>query len=187
MPPSHPTASLIASRVRDTTPEDIADVQAIYAYYVRHGTASFELDPPDVSTMVKRFQYLKESGFPHRVLIDENGMVGGYAYASAYRPRPAYQWTVESTVYVHPDHQRKGYGRALLTDLIPICEAAGFRQMIAVIGGSDHVASIELHRAFGFEVAGALKAVGYKQGRWLDSVIMQRAIGPGAEALPKPT
>ena len=177
---STPSASLM----RDTTLDDIPDVQAIYAHHVQNGTASFELSPPDIATMVERFQHLKALGYPHRVLVDAEGQIGGYAYASAYRPRPAYQWTVESTVYVHPNHQRKGYGRLMLTDLIPVCEARGYRQMIAVIGGSDHVASIELHRAFGFEVAGTLKSVGYKHDQWLDSVIMQRAIGAGATTPP---
>jgi len=159
-------------------------VQAIYAHHVIAGTASFELQPPDLETMMSRFLALQDQGYPHRVLAEPDGQIGGYAYASAYRPRPAYQWTVESTVYVHPDCQRMGYGRQLVTDLIAACESAGYRQMIAVIGGSQHAASIELHRGAGFSDVGVLKNVGFKHGKWLDSVLMQRAIGDGGTRAP---
>jgi phosphinothricin acetyltransferase len=170
-------------KIRDATPADIAAVTAIYAPAVREGTASFELDPPDEAEMSRRMATVVGGGYPYLV-AEQAGRVIGYAYASAYRTRPAYRWSVENTVYISPSAKRTGAGRALLRALILACEAKGYRQMIAIIGDSGHSASIGLHRALGFTFCGTIHSVGYKHGRWLDSVIMQRALGPGDTSPP---
>jgi L-amino acid N-acyltransferase YncA len=169
--------------IRSAGPRDMAAVTRIYAHAVRHGTASFELEPPDEAEMTRRHETLCGSKYPF--LVAELGRtVAAYAYAGPYRARPAYHWTVEDSVYVDPGAQRRGLGRVLLDRLIAESEARGFRQMIAVIGDSDNVASLELHRAAGFRLVGTFADVGFKFGRWLDSVLMQRALGPGASAAP---
>jgi phosphinothricin acetyltransferase len=151
---------------------------------VRHGTASFELEPPDETEMARRQRTLIDGGFPYLV-AERGGALVGYAYAGLYRVRPAYRYTVEDSVYVAPEAHRQGVGRALLDALIARCTDAGFRQMIAVIGDSTlQAASINLHAAAGFRLIGTLDAVGYKHGRWLDSVYMQRALGAGGAAPP---
>ncbi len=150
---------------------------------LRHGTASFELDPPDEAEMARRQRALAEGGFPYLV-AELDGGIAGYAYAGPYRARPAYRFSVEDSVYVAAEAHRRGVGRALLDRLIVEAEARGFRQMIAVIGDSAQAPSIELHRAAGFRLIGAIEAVGFKFGRWLDSVLMQRALGPGASTMP---
>jgi phosphinothricin acetyltransferase len=127
--------------------------------------------------MSRRYQALRADGYPY-LAAEQDGMLAGYAYAGPYRPRPAYRWTIESSVYVAPHAQRRGVGRALLQQLILESESCGFRQMIAVIGGSANDASIQLHRAAGFRMIGTLNNVGYKFDRWLDSVLMQRSLGP---------
>lgn len=160
------------------TEAHVAGVQAIYAQAVEEGTASFELDPPSVAEMQARWSALVEGDFPYLVAL-RGGAVVGYAYAGPYRTRPAYRGTVENSVYVRPDAQGTGVGRALLAELIARCEAAGFRQMVAVIGDSANAGSIGLHRSQGFQNAGVFRAVGWKHGRWLDSVLMQRPLGPG--------
>lgn len=159
-------------------PADLPTIQAIYAHAVINGTASFELDPPDLAEMTRRFEALTTGGFPYLV-AHEGDRVLGYAYAGAYRARPAYRGTLEDSVYIAPEAKGRGLGKALLTALITEAEARGFRQMIAVIGGSGHMASIKLHEALGFEHIGALKNVGYKHDQWLDTVFMQRALGEG--------
>lgn len=165
-------------KIRDATPADIAAITAIYEPAVLEGTASFELEPPDQAEMARRMASILAGGYPY--LVAEHGdRVIGYAYASAYRTRPAYRWSVENTVYISPAAKRTGCGRTLLEALIEACVAKGYRQMIAVIGDSGHSASIGLHRALGFTFCGTIHSVGYKHGRWLDSVIMQRALGPG--------
>ncbi len=169
--------------IRAATAADIPAITAIYDHAVRHGTASFELDPPDAAEMARRRQTLADAGFPYLVAETE-GAVAGYAYAGAYRPRPAYRWSVEDSVYVAPALQRRGVGRALLARLITAAEERGFRQMIAVIGDSAQAPSIELHRAAGFHMIGRVENVGHKFGRWLDTVLMQRPLGPGASAPP---
>lgn len=169
--------------IRDATPADIADITAIYAPAVRDGTASFELEPPDEAEMARRMQAIVAGGYPYLV-AEVGGRVLGYAYASAYRTRPAYRWSVENTVYISPAAQRTGAGRVLLAALIAACTAKGYRQMLAVIGDSGHSASIGLHRALGFTFCGTIHSVGFKHGRWLDSVIMQRQLGPGDTAPP---
>jgi len=161
----------------------MAAITAIYAHAVRFGTATWELDPPDVAEMTRRFDALTAAGFP--VLVaDAAGVVLGYAYAGSYRPRAAYRWTVEDSVYVAPDAQGRGVGRALLTALVDACTARGFRQMMAVIGDRDNVASVGLHTAMGFVPVGVATGVGFKHGRWLDQVLMQRALGEGATSAP---
>jgi L-amino acid N-acyltransferase YncA len=169
--------------IRTAQPDDLPAITAIYAVHVRTGTGSFELVPPDEAEMARRRQAVVTAGLPY--LVAELGeRVAGYAYASPYRPRPAYNFTVENSVYVADWAQRHGVGRALLQALIPACEAAGKRQMIAVIGDADNVASIALHEALGFHHVGRLRHVGFKHDRWLDVVIMQRPLGCGADALP---
>lgn len=170
--------------VRPAQAADIPAITAIYDEAVRFGTASFELTPPDEAEMLRRFEAIIAGG--HVYLVCTNGeTLLGYAYASAYRPRPAYRWTVENSVYVAKDGRRRGVGRALLARLIADCEARDFRQMVAVIGDSANAGSIGLHAALGFEMTGTLKNVGRKFDRWLDTVIMQRALGAGAETPPQ--
>jgi L-amino acid N-acyltransferase YncA len=168
--------------VRAATETDIPAIAAIYRPAVLTGTASFELAPPDDAEMLRRFRTLTEAGYPYLV-AEAEGRVLGYAYAGAYRPRPAYRFSVENSIYVAAEAQRSGVGRILLEALIDLCTAKGYRQMIAVIGDSAQSASIKLHRSAGFRFSGTIHSVGYKHGRWLDSVIMQLALGPG-EATP---
>jgi len=169
--------------IRPAGPADIPTITRIYAHAVRNGTATFELEPPDEAEMRQRMTALLDGNFPY-LAADSGGAVAGYAYAALYRTRPAYRFTVEDSIYVDPNVQRRGVGRVLLTRLIEECEKRGFRQMIAVIGDSAQTASIELHRAAGFRHAGNLQNVGFKFGRWLDTVLMQRDLGPGATTTP---
>jgi L-amino acid N-acyltransferase YncA len=169
--------------LRPAKTADIPAITRIYAHAVEHGTASFELTPPDETEMARRMQHLLDNKFPY-LAAEIDGALAGYAYAALYRTRPAYRFTVENSVYVAPDMHRRGIGKRLLEKLIEDCTALGFRQMIAVIGDSDQAASIGLHKACGFESAGNLKSVGYKFGRWLDTPLMQRALWPGATTNP---
>lgn len=164
--------------VRPATTADIAAITAVYRPAVLTGTASFELDPPDEAEMRRRFDAVIGGGFPYLVAA-AGAQVLGYAYFSPYRTRPAYRWSVENSIYVAPDAHRRGVGRLLLVELIAIATGRGCRQMIAVIGDSANAASIHLHRAAGFTFSGTIHAVGFKHGRWLDSVIMQRRLGEG--------
>src|SRR5579872_6880154 len=170
--------------IRPATAADMPAITEIYAHAVRFGTATFELVPPDTGEMRRRFEALKDGGFPYFVAVLERGVVG-YAYAASYRPRPAYRFTVENSVYLRPAIHGRGIGRILLQRLIAECEALGFRQMIAVIGDSANLASIGVHRRCGFEMIGTHPNVGLKFGRWLDTVMMQRALGEGAETVPQ--
>ena len=172
-----------AVSIRAVRPADIAAITRIYAHAVRHGTASFELDPPDVNAMARRLDALNAGGFPYLVAEAENEVLG-YAYAGPYRARPAYRFTVEDSVYIAPDAQRRGLGRLLLDRLIVESEARGYRQMIAVIGDSAQTASIALHAALGFRMIGTFEAVGWKFGRWLDTVLMQRPLGQNSASEP---
>ncbi len=169
--------------IRPTTAVDIPAITRIYAHAVKHGTATFELEPPDEAEMLRRFDKLRARSFPY-IVAEVEGAVAGYAYAGAFRERPAYRFTVEDSIYIAPEMQRHGIGRALLMRLIEEAEAAGFRQMMAVIGDSAQAGSIGVHRACGFEDAGVFKAVGFKFGRWLDTVQMQRALGEGSGTPP---
>jgi phosphinothricin acetyltransferase len=168
--------------IRPTSVADLPSITEIYEHAVREGTATFELVPPDLAEMTRRFQALVDSGFPYLV-AELDGDVAGYAYASSYRPRPAYRFTVENSVYLQPAIHRRGIGRQLLQRLIGECQARGFRQMIAVIGDSANVASIGLHSRCGFQMIGTHPNVGFKFGRWLDTVMMQLPLGDGAGTL----
>ncbi|MFG1477260.1 N-acetyltransferase family protein [Xanthobacter sp. V4C-4] len=169
--------------IRAATPEDSPAIAAIYDAAVLAGTASFELDPPGPDEIARRQQAIVAAGYPFLVK-EEDGRVVGYAYVSAFRPRVAYQHTVENSIYVDDTLHGRGIGKALLEALITECEARGFRQMVAVIGDSGNTGSIALHRACGFAPIGILPATGFKFGRWIDTVLMQRALGPGATELP---
>jgi L-amino acid N-acyltransferase YncA len=169
--------------IRPAIAADLPSITDIYADAVRLGTATFELVPPDLAEMTRRFQALTDSGFPYLVAVLE-GRVAGYAYAGPYRPRPAYRFTVENSVYLQPAVHRRGVGLQLLQRLIAECEARGFRQMIAVIGDSANAASIGVHAACGFQMVGTHPDVGLKFGRWLDTVMMQRELGEGAGTMP---
>jgi L-amino acid N-acyltransferase YncA len=169
--------------IRPSREPDIAAIAAIYAHAVTHGTASFELEPPSEAEMARRRDDILKGGYPHLV-AEMNGDILGYAYASAYRTRPAYRSTVEDSIYIAPSAQGQGVGRALLVALIEQCEALDFRLMVAVIGDEDSHGSIGLHRSLGFEPAGILKGIGYKHGRWLSTVLMQRPLGRGMSAPP---
>jgi L-amino acid N-acyltransferase YncA len=168
--------------VRSAVETDIEAITAIYAHHVRYGTGTFETEPPDKLEMAGRWQEVNARGLPWLVAEDENEIVG-YAYASPYRARVAYRYTVEDSVYVRVDRLGAGLGRLLLPTLIFATQACGMRQMIAVIGDSGNQASIRLHRRFGFRDAGLLKDVGFKFGRRLDTVFMQRALD-GSSAVP---
>ena len=172
-----------AAAIRPATPADIPAITRIYAEAVEHGTASFELEPPDEAEMARRMQSLSDGGFPYLV-AEIDGVLVGYAYAGPYRPRRAYRFSVEDSIYVDPGAHRKGVGRALMLRLIEESERRGYRQMIAVIGDSAQTPSIELHRAAGFRMIGAIENVGFKFDRWLDTVLMQRELGPGATTKP---
>lgn len=169
--------------IRSAGAEDLAEMQAIYAHHVLHGTGSFEEIPPSIEEFAQRFATLTEDGAIWLVATDATG-VRGYAYAARYHTRSAYRFTVEDSVYVRLDQHGQGIGAALLGQLIARATARGFRQMLAVIGDSDNAASIALHRAQGFREVGRLDAVGRKFGRWLDVVLMQRGLGPGESTAP---
>ena len=169
--------------IRPATVEDIAAITAIYRPAVVHGTASFEVDAPDEAEMRHRFETITKAGYPY-LAADVASRVVGYGYAHAYRTRPAYRYSVEDSIYVAPDWHRRGVGRALLAALIATSTERGFRQMIAVIGDSGQQASIGLHRALGFTRSGTIHAVGFKHGRWLDTVLLQRPLGDGDRTPP---
>ena len=170
--------------IREASTGDVPAIAAIYAHHVLHGRASFEEVPPDATEIARRHGEHVDKGLPYLV-AEVDGAVGGYAYASLYRPRSAYRFTCEDSIYVRADLTGRGIGRALLTALIDRCTAMGFRQMVAVIGDSANTGSIGLHAAAGFRPAGVLHAVGFKHGRWVDSVLMQRPLGPGTDGLPQ--
>lgn len=166
--------------IRDATVADMVQVQAIYAEHVLHGTASFEEVPPTLEEMLQRREAVLAAGLPYLVAGCE-GRVIGYAYAGRYRPRTAYRFTAEDSIYLDPAATGRGAGRLLLEALISRCAAAGCRELIAIIGDSGNAASIGLHRALGFRDVGVLRDVGFKFGRWLDSVIMQYHIAPATD------
>jgi L-amino acid N-acyltransferase YncA len=174
--PRHTPPPQTALSIRDSTDADLPTIQRIYAHHVLHGLASFEEEPPTAAELASRRRAVLERGLPHIVAV-QNGAVVGYSYATSYRPRPAYRFTVENSVYVADGLHRQGIGRTLLAELIARCEEGPWRQMIAVIGDSANTASIGLHAELGFRQVGTLAAVGFKFGRWVDSVLMQREIG----------
>jgi L-amino acid N-acyltransferase YncA len=170
--------------IRPATEADLPAVTEIYDHAVRYGTATFELIPPDLTEMTRRFQTLMDGGFPYLVATHD-GRVVGYAYAGSYRPRPAYRFTVENSVYLRPAIHRRGIGLQLLQRLIADCEARGYRQMVAVIGDSANAGSIGLHTRCGFQMIGTHSDVGLKFGRWLDTVMMQLRLGNGGTTVPE--
>ncbi|MCK0196946.1 N-acetyltransferase family protein [Ancylobacter sp. 6x-1] len=171
--------------IRDAEPADLPAIAAIYAHHVLHGLASFEEVPPDIDEIAARRAAVLAQGLPYLV-AELDGTVAGFCYAGAYRPRPAYRHTVEDSVYVADGLNGRGVGRTLLGTLIARCEEGSWRQMLAVIGDSGNAGSIGLHRSLGFRPAGTLEAVGFKFGRWVDSVLMQRPLGPGRNSPPGP-
>ena len=169
--------------IRPATAADLPAITAIYDQAVQFGTATFELTSPDLAEMTRRFAALQAGGYPYLVAVLD-GVVQGYAYAGAHRPRPAYRFTVENSIYLDPGAQRRGTGGRLLAQLIADCDARGYRQMVAVIGDSANAGSIAVHRKAGFQTIGVHPDVGFKFGRWLDTVSMQLALGDGGRTLP---
>lgn len=167
--------------VDDVAAAEVEQVTAIYAHHVIHGTGTFELDPPSAQEMADRIAAVVDVGLPFLVARDATGVVG-FAYAGPYRSRPAYRFTVEDSIYLSPQARGRGIGTALLTALLSRCERWGARQVIAVIGDSANVASVRVHEKCGFSHAGVLRSVGWKHGRWLDTVLMQRPLGAGDTA-----
>lgn len=165
-------------KVRDATPVDMAAVAEIYAHYVRTSAATFEVEPPTAEEMARRFENLQSHNLPYLV-AERDGKILGYAYGGLYRVRWGYRYTIEDSVYIDPAYVGQGLGRLLLSELIERATELGFRQMIAVIGDSANATSIALHSQLGFRVIGALPSTGRKFDRWIDSVLMQRALGDG--------
>jgi L-amino acid N-acyltransferase YncA len=172
-----------AALIRDCVNADMPAVQAIYSHHVRTGLASFEEEPPSLEEMQRRRSEVLKRGLPYLV-AEVEGVVQGYAYATPYRSRTAYRFTIENSVYVASEMARRGIGWALVERLIARCEVEPWRQMIAIIGSSDNRASVALHRALGFHMVGTLQGVGFKHGRWVDTVLMQRELGSGSKVLP---
>jgi phosphinothricin acetyltransferase len=173
--------------IRAARETDLDRITEIYADAVRHGTASYELQPPDRAEMGARFAALAGKEFPYILAEEANGGVLGYAYAGPFRPRPAYRFVVEDSIYVAPEAKGKGVGRLLLQALVDEAKRLGFRQIIAVIGdGTPDSASVRLHEKLGFRLSGRLEGSGYKHGRWLDTVFMQLSLNGGADAPPDP-
>ena len=176
--PTDDTAPGAGLRIRTATTADLTAITALYAQEVRDHVATYEYDEPDEAEMTRRWQAVVAQGYPYLV-AQRDGRFAGYAYASGYRTREGYRWTVEDTVYVHPDFVGQGIGRALLQRLIDECTALGLRQMVAVVGDITNTASIALHERLGFRTVGVFQGLGRKHGRWLDTVQMQRMLGPG--------
>ena len=170
--------------IRPSTAADLPAVTAIYGWNVLNGTGTFELDPPDQAEMLRRHDDVLSKGLPWLV-AQRDGAVLGYAYANHFRPRKAYRFCLEDSVYLAPEAQGQNLGRLLLAELLSRSEAAGARQMLAVIGDSANLGSIGVHRTLGFEHIGMMKAAGWKFDRWLDVVIMQKALGQGSTTDPK--
>jgi phosphinothricin acetyltransferase len=169
--------------VRPAAPQNLPAIQSIYAYHVLQGLASFEEEAPPLEEMRRRFEEVTGGGLPYLV-AEEKGEILGYGYCTLYRTRSAYRFTLEDSIYVKHGQQGKGIGRALLAELIVRCEALNYRQVIAVIGDSANAASIAVHASAGFVRAGNLRSTGYKFGRWVDSVLMQRPLGKGDGSKP---
>jgi L-amino acid N-acyltransferase YncA len=169
--------------IRPSTPADQPAITAVYAWNVANGTGTFELDAPDEAEMARRLDDVLSKGLPWLV-AERAGVLLGYAYANYFRPRRAYRFCLEDSVYLAADARGQGLGRLLLAELLSRCEAAGARQMLAVIGDSANAASLGVHRALGFEQVGVMKAAGWKFGRWLDVVVMQKSLGSGSSSAP---
>jgi L-amino acid N-acyltransferase YncA len=169
--------------IRPSEDRDVAAITAIYHHHVMHGVASFEEEPPEPEEIARRRNEILTGGLPY-IVAERAGRVLGYCYASLYRSRSAYRFSVEDSIYIDQAELGRGIGRALLSELIERCAALGYRQMVAVIGGSEQWPSIRLHRALGFTEIGTLRAIGYKFGGWVDTVLMQLALGDGAATSP---
>jgi len=170
--------------IRETTVQDIPAIQRIYAFYVLNSLATFEETPPSIEELANRRATILGAGLPY-IAAELDGMLVGYAYASHYRPRAAYLHTIEDSVYVTDGFAGKGIGRTLLGTLISRCEAGRWRQCVAVIGGGQNAASVALHERFDFRRVGVLVSVGFKLGQWVDTIVMQRALGGGNSSLPE--
>ena len=169
--------------IRPSCDEDLPTIAAIYAHHVLNGLASFEEVPPEIEEIARRRGDIVARGLPYLV-AEADGKVLGYCYAGPFRPRVAYRYTLEDSIYIDPAAVGRGLGRVLLSAVLARSEELGYRQMVAVIGGRETVASIRLHAALGFTEVGVLTGVGFKFGRWVDSVLMQRALGPGTATPP---
>ncbi len=174
----------LAIVVRPSTEADVPAMIAIYTHHIQHGLGDYEIEPLHPDDLKRRRKTMLKRRLPHLV-AELDGAVVGYAYAVPFRKRPAYRYTVKHSIYVHQDHLHVGIGRQLLPALIETCAQAGYRQMVAYID-SANMPSLQLHESLGFENAGLLRAVGFKFGRWTDTVLMQRALGPGATTVPGP-
>jgi L-amino acid N-acyltransferase YncA len=183
-PSASPSVNEGAPLIRDATDADLPAIQAIYAHHVLTGVASFEETPPSVDDLRTRLASVRSHGLPYMV-AEIDGEVAGYCYATPYRPRAAYRHTIEDSIYVSDAFRGRGLGRVLLQALVERCENGPWRQMIAVIADGGSGGSLSLHRQLGFELTGTLKAVGFKHGRWLDTTLMQRVLGPGDSTPPE--
>jgi phosphinothricin acetyltransferase len=180
---SRAAAALDALIIRDAREEDAAEVAAIYAHHVLHGTASYDTQPASAETFKDKIRWVLASGWPFLV-AEADGQIVGYAYATQFRDRAAYRWTAENSIYVRADNLGQGVGKALLRELLDRSQACGFRQMIAVIGGASET-SVGLHASCGFKEAGRIHAAGWKHGRWLDNLYMQKTLGEGSSTSPE--
>lgn len=175
----------MTTKVRPVTPADLPAITDIYAHAVIHGTASYEYDPPDLAEMTRRHDALVSANYPYIVATNDAGTILGYAYAGAFRTRPAYRFIVEDSIYIAPTAQGHGVGHQLLSALIQQCEASGYRQIIAVIGdGEVNQASVKLHTALGFTPSGRITGSGYKHNHWCDTILMQRELNGGTRTDP---
>jgi L-amino acid N-acyltransferase YncA len=171
--------------IRASQPLDLPAITAIYRHHVLHGTGTFEIEPPSLADMSARRQDVMSKNLPWLVAEGDDGSVLGYAYASWFKPRPAFRFSAEDSVYVADAARGQGIGKLLLQALCRECEAAGVRKLIAVIGDSDNHGSVGLHRAMGFNDAGTLRSVGWKFERWLDVVMMEKSLGAGDSTSPE--
>ncbi|GAB7193834.1 N-acetyltransferase family protein [Dickeya oryzae] len=169
--------------IEDAREEHIAAIQDIYNHHVLHGTATFETEPPDEAEMLARWRKIRDAGLPWLVAT-ENQQVLGYCYLGFYRPRYAYRFTLEDSIYLHPEQVGRGLGKRLLSEALRRAEQQGYRQVVSVVANSGNPASLQLHLSQGFELAGTLRSVGMKHGRWLDTVLLQRTLGEGDSSLP---
>jgi phosphinothricin acetyltransferase len=170
--------------IRPSQPEDLSTITAIYQHHVLQGTGTFEIEPPSLQDMTSRREDVLSKGLPYLV-IEENGQVQGFAYCNWFKPRPAYRFSAEDSIYLAPNASGKGWGRLLLAELCRTAEAAGIRKLIAVIGDSANAGSIGVHHSVGFQSVGVVKACGWKFNRWLDIVMMERALGHGHQRSPE--
>ncbi|HWE72624.1 MAG TPA: GNAT family N-acetyltransferase [Stellaceae bacterium] len=182
---SPPAGSPVSFVIRDSEPGDIPAITAIYGHSVITSLATFDETAPSCEEMAQRRAEVLEAGLPFIVAVKDDGRLVGYAYAGAFRRRTGYRYTLEDSIYVERNATHRGIGTALLTELIDRCGAAGYRQMVAVIADTERTASIGLHEKLGFRTVGTLPAIGFKFGRWIDVVLMQRALGPDGIGTPR--